>query len=230
MTLVAVEAGDQPEFDALRARVARDNQRAEVSRRRAEREIAFNHLRALTGLPLDQPIELTTELGDQVPPAITKRAAVSQGPDTAAALRSTVRQAAEAVRVQEGLLRTARSQRLPQVSITGQYGRIGFSRDPFPDGGDFRTNAWLAISADVPVFTGGRLRADEIVARADLREASARLGELTELAAEDAAATLERLSAARAAFDATTGTVQEAERATRSPSCATARVPPRSSS
>lgn len=213
VTLVAVEAGDQAEFDALRARVARDNQQAEVSRRRAEREIAFNRLRTLTGLPLDQPIELTTELGDEVPPAITKRAAVPEGPDTAAALRSTVRQAAEAVRIQEGFLRIARSQRLPQVSIAGQYSRIAFSQDLFPDGSDFRTNAWLGISAEVPIFTGGRLRADEVIARADLREATARLGELTELAAEDAAATLERLAAARAAFEATTGTVQEAERA-----------------
>ncbi|HEY8483809.1 MAG TPA: TolC family protein [Longimicrobiales bacterium] len=213
VTLVAVEAGDQAEFDALRARVARDNQRAEVSRRRAEREIAFNRLRTLAGLPLDQPIELTTELGDEVPPAITKRAAIPEGPDTAATLRSTVRQAAEAVRIQEGLLRIARSQRLPQVSITGQYGRVAFSRDLIPGWDDFRTTAWLAISADVPIFTGGRLRADEIIARADLREASARFAELTELAAEDAAATLERLSAARAAFEATTGTIREAERA-----------------
>lgn len=214
VTLVAVAEGEQAEFDALRARVARDNQRATVAQRVAEREIAFSRLRTLIGAPIDQPLELTTELGDEVPPAVTKRAPNPAGPDTAAALRSTVRQAQEAVRVQENFLRIARSQRLPVVTLTGQFGRAGFlPTDIVVSPGDFRTNAWLSIGAEIPIFTGGRLRGDEMVAQADLREARARLDELRKLAAEDAFVALERLNAARAAFDATNGTILEAERA-----------------
>ena len=213
VTLVAVEAGDQAEFDALRARVARDNQRAEVARRRAERDVAFDRLRTLVGIPATQPIALTTELGDEVPPAVAKRAPNPAGPDTAAVLRSTVRQAAEAVRIQEGLLEIARAQRRPQVTLTGQYGRVAFPQELVPGLRDFRTTAWLTIGAEIPIFTGGRIRGDEAVARADLQEATARYDELLDLAAEDARAAIDLLEAARAAFDATGGTIEEAERA-----------------
>ncbi|HEX7119084.1 MAG TPA: TolC family protein [Longimicrobiales bacterium] len=213
VTLVAVEAGDQAEFDALRARVARDNQRAEVVRRRAERDVAFSRLRTLVGAPLDRPIALTTPLGDEVPPAVAKRAPDPAGPDTAAELRSTVRQAAENVRIQQGRLEIARSQRRPQVVLSGQLGQVAFPIDAVPRPGDFRTTASLTIGAELPLFTGGRLRGDELVALADVREATARFEELRDLAAEDARVAIDRLNAARAAFDATGGTIQEAERA-----------------
>ena len=213
VTLVAVEAGDQAEFDALRARVARDNQRAEVARRRAERDVAFDRLRTLVGIPATQPIALTTELGDEVPPAVAKRAPNPAGPDTVAALRSTVRQAAEAVRIQEGLLEIARAQRRPQVTLTGQFGQVAFPRELVPGPRDFRTTAWLTIGAEVPIFTGGRIRGDEMVARADLQEATARYDELLDLAAEDARAAIDFFEAARAAFEATGGTIEEAQRA-----------------
>ena len=132
VTEVAFAAGDQSEFDELRARVARDNQRATVLRRGAEREIAFARLRTLIDVPIDQPLELTTELGDELPPAVARRAPDPEGMDTAAALRSTVRQAEETVRIQEDLLRIARAQRLPEVTLSGQYGRIAFPSNVFP--------------------------------------------------------------------------------------------------
>src|SRR5690606_39199193 len=170
-------------------------------------------LRTLVGIPLAQPIALTTELGDEVPPAVAKRAPDPAGPDTAASLRSTVRQAAEAVQIQEGLLDVVRAQRLPQVVLSGQFGQVAFPREIAPRLSDFRTTASLTIGAEVPIFTGGRIRGEELVARADLREASARYEELLDLAAEDAFIAIEQVEAARAAFDATGGTIEEALRA-----------------
>lgn len=213
VTLVGVRAGNQPEFDALRARVARDNQRAALLRRIAEREVAHARLRTLIGLPIDQPLELTTPLGAELPEAVARRAPDPAGPDTAASLRSTVRQAAEVVRIQENLVRIARSQRLPTVSLNGQFGQVAFPSVAFPTFTDFRLTSAITIGASIPIFTGGRIRGDIMVAEADLREARARFEDLRDLAAEDAYSSLAQLEAARASYEATGATIAEAERA-----------------
>lgn len=213
VTRVAVEAGEQAEFDALRARVARDNQRSVLLQRIAERDIAYARLRTLSGLPVAQPLELSTELGDEVPPAVARRSPEVEGPDTVAALRSTVRQAEEEVRVQEDLLRIARAQRLPEVILSGQFGWVAFPSSVFAAFNDFRRAASLSVGASIPIFTGGRIRGDLLIAEADLREARARLDQLRDLAAEDAYSTIAQLDAARAEFAATGATIVEATRA-----------------
>lgn len=213
VTLVAVEAGDQAEFDALRARVARDNQRASLVQRLAERDIAFARLRTLVGLPVDQPLVLTTELGDAIPGAVARRSPDPEGPDTVAALRSTVRQAEEEVRIREAQLRIARSQRLPNVTLSGQFGQVAFPTTIIPSPSNFTTVSSISVAAEIPIFTGGRLRGDRVVAEADLREARARFDQLLDLAEEEAYSTHARLDAARAAFTATGATIVEASRA-----------------
>jgi len=213
VTLVAVRAGNQPEFDALRARVARDNQRSVLLRRVAEREVALARLRNLVGLPIDQPLRLTTPLSADLPAAVTRRAPDAAGPDTVASLRSTVRQAEETVRIQENLVRIARSQRLPTVSLSGQFGQVAFPSFAIPSFADFRVTSSLTLGASIPIFTGGRIRGDIMVAEADLREARARLEDLRDLAAEDAYSSLAQLEAARATYEATGATIAEAERA-----------------
>ncbi len=61
---LAREVGTQSEFDLLRARVTRDNQRPVVIQRQASRDLAHYALKNLLNLPLDEPIALTTELVD----------------------------------------------------------------------------------------------------------------------------------------------------------------------
>lgn len=213
VTLVAVRAGDQPEFDALRSRVARDNQRAVLLQRIAEREIAAARLRTLVGLPVDQPLELTTPLTSELPEAVTRRAPDPPGPDTAADLRTTIRQAEETVRIQENLLRIARSQRLPTIGLTGIYGQVAFPSGFFPSFDDFRRNSSISVGGSIPIFTGGRIRGDIEIAEADLREARARLEQLRDLAAEEAYSTIAQLEAAQASYDAMSATITEAQRA-----------------
>jgi hypothetical protein len=64
-----------------------------------------------------------------------------------------------------------------------------------------------------PVLTGGRQRGDEAVARAELEQAQTQLRQATELAMLDARAAWAELVAARASFDASAGTVEQATRA-----------------
>jgi outer membrane protein TolC len=213
VTRVAVAGGEQAEFDALRARVARDNAQAVVIQRQAERDIAFARLRTLLDLPGAEPIELTTPLDAEPQPAVARRAPDVPGPDTAAALRPPVREAVEAVAIEEARLRIARAQRLPEVSITAQYGRVALPNTTIPSLDDFRPTFWFGVSARVPIFTGGQIRGDEYVAQAAVREARARLDRVRELAVQDARTILALLEAAHAAWVASTGTVEEAERA-----------------
>ena len=69
-TQAGFEAGTQPEFEVLRARVSRDNQSPLLIRQRANREVAFLRLKQLLELPADYPLELADTLSDEnLPPA-----------------------------------------------------------------------------------------------------------------------------------------------------------------
>jgi outer membrane protein TolC len=110
-------------------------------------------------------------------------------------------------------VRVARAQRLPSLQVSSQYGRVAYPSDGFPGWNDFRTNWTVSASASVPLFTGGRIRGDEMVAEANLREARERLDMTRELAALDNRNAVERLRAAEATWRASAGTVQQAVKA-----------------
>jgi outer membrane protein TolC len=59
---LARQVGDQSEFDLLRARVTRDNQRPVVIQRQAARDLAYYRLKNLLNIPLEQPLTLTSQL------------------------------------------------------------------------------------------------------------------------------------------------------------------------
>jgi RND family efflux transporter MFP subunit len=213
-TRLARQVGNQPEFELLRAQVTFDNQRPVVIQRRSDRQLAYTRLALLLNLPLDQPLSLTTPLNDaQVLPVArfssNERAAERHHHQH----RAPVRQAAAAVEVQEAQLRAARSQRFPQLSVFSQYARVGYPAGGLPDWNDFRTNWNVGAQMSVPIFTGGRLRGDQLVAEANLLEARARLEQTRSLAQLDTRTALERLDAARASWEASQGTVEQAGRA-----------------
>ncbi|MDB4951440.1 MAG: outer rane efflux protein [Gemmatimonadetes bacterium] len=209
--------GNLPEFDLLRAQVARDNQRPVVIQRRSDRELAYLRLKQLLNVPLDQPLTLTSTLGEAdstVAATAAARAADSiPGPDTLTDARAVVRQAATAVTVGEQQLRVARSQRLPQLTVNSQYGRVAYPDAVVPSWSDFRTNWTVGAAVSLPLFTGGRIHGDELVAQAGLQEARARLQQTRELAQLDTRTALTRLTAARSTYEASAGTARQALRA-----------------
>jgi outer membrane protein len=68
-TTLSRQVGSTSEFDLLRARVARDNQRPQLIQARTSRDMAYVRLRQLLDLPLDEPLQLTTSIQDEAPPA-----------------------------------------------------------------------------------------------------------------------------------------------------------------
>jgi outer membrane protein len=210
--------GNVSEFELLRAQVTRDNQRPQVIQRRSDREVAYLRLKQLLNIPLEQNVSLTTPIDDVagIPEGIRLaglQVTSYDAPDTATSNRSAVRQAGEAVRSQQELLRVAKAQRLPSLSLSSQYGAVAYPLSGLPGSNDFRTNWTIAISTQIPLFTGGRIRGDELVAQANLSESRARLQQVREFAALDSRVALNALNQAKSAWDASKGTSEQAARA-----------------
>jgi outer membrane protein len=217
-TQLAKDVGNVSEFELLRAQVTRDNQRPQLIQRQSDREVAYLRLKQLLNLQLEQPLVLTTSIDDAAssPPTIHLtglRVSDPSTPDTSAANRATVRQASEAVRVQQSLVRVARAQRFPSLSLTSQYGKVGYPRSGLPTWNELRTNWTVGVSTQLPLFTGGRIRGDELIAQANLAESRARLSQARELASLDARVALNSLTQAQAAWEASRGTAEQAARA-----------------
>lgn len=211
-TRLAHTVGNVSEFELLRAQVSSANQRPIVIQRQSDREVAYLRLKQLLNLPLDAPVQLTTAVDDSAA-VNTALASVGINADTSAIDRATVRQAAEAIDAQRGLLRVAKAQRFPTLALTSQYGKVAFPLNTFPQSGDFRTNWTIGVASQIPLFTGGRIKGDQLVAEANLREAQARYDQLREFAALDSRVTINNLLQARAAWEASQGTAEQATRA-----------------
>ena len=198
------EAGAQPEFELLRARVSRDNQRPAVIRGRAARDVALLRLKQLLDLPADAPLQIIAPLDGSVvepPPAFAGRLPAA-GPELPAIeSRTAVREAAATVRLREATLRLTEAERRASVTVTSNYTQVAYPSDFFPTG-DFRTNWTVGANLQFPILTGGRQRGSEIVGRADVQSARLQLQQIRELAQLDVESALAELTAARAAFDA----------------------------
>ncbi len=217
-TQLAKNVGNISEFELLRAQVTRDNQRPLLIQRRSDRAVAYLRLRQLLNIPLNQSLSLTTAIDDAATlPAGIHLAGLTisdySAPDTVSSHRASVRQASEAVSVQQNQLRIARSQRMPTLSLTSQYGAVAYPPSGLPTSSEFRANWTIGIATQFPIFTGGRIRGDEVVAQANLAESRARLQQVREFAALDAQVALNALNEAAASWEASRGTTEQASRA-----------------
>jgi len=208
------EVGTVPEFDLLRAGVARDNLRPAVIQATAQRDIAYLRLRQMLDLPPGDSLALVTAVGPEgYTHGPTVAALLARPPDTTASQRATVRQADEAVAAQEALVAVARGESLPAVSISSQYGKVAYPSAALPAWNEFLTNWNLTVGLQIPIFTGGRLRANRDIARANLDDAILRRQQVEKGAALDARAATAQLEAATATWRVSAGTVEQATRA-----------------
>ncbi|HEV7591419.1 MAG TPA: TolC family protein [Longimicrobium sp.] len=211
---LAKQVGNQPEFELLRAQVTRDNQRPVLIQRRADRELAYTRLRLLLNLSADAPLALTTPLNDAAPVPVARFASnPNLLGDTVTMNRAPVRQAAQTIAAQEAQLKVARAGSLATVSLVSNYGRVAYPGGALPALGDFATNWTVGAQLSVPVFTGGRLRGDRMVAEAAVLEARAQFEGTKQLAVLDTRNALLQLASARAQWQASAGTVEQATRA-----------------
>src|SRR6185503_3329768 len=226
-TQAGFDAGTQPEFEVLRARVTRDNQSPVLIRQRANRGIAFLRLKQLLELPVDYPLQLADTLSDDsLPPApvfaerVVAVEKTLRDAEAANALleanvslpdRTAVTEAATNVRLRESSLKLVEAQKKPSVSLNSDYGRVAYPDSGLPRFD--RSNWTVGVSMSVPILTGGRQRGDEAVAIAELERARSQRKQVEELAALDTRSAWAELIAARVAWEAMAGTIQQAQRA-----------------
>ena len=212
-TRLARQVGNLAEFDLLRATVARDNQKPVVIQRRAARNQAMLRLRQLLHISDSQPLTLVTPLGDTASVSLPSSvAAVAAAGDTSLAARAPVRQAAAGLRANEGLLGSAKGGRRPTLTLSSAFAKIAFPDKVFAIG-TMLTDWTVNVRMDVPIYTGGRNRADVMTAEAARDESALRLKEAQHSAERERADVRLQLEAAEATWDASRGTADQAQRA-----------------
>jgi outer membrane protein TolC len=231
--------GSASEFDLIRARVTRDNQRPGWLQSRTNRDLAYVRLRQLLNLSPDQPLALTDSIAESpvsapvanVAPITTVnvnvadvltidpqvQAAVSRvlaGSDTGIGTRAPVKQALKGVEVAQQQLRATKAQRLPSIGATTVYQRLAYPAGLLPKSlGDFFPNWTVGIGLSYPFFTGGRLRGEVQAAEATVIEARQRLRLAQEGASLDARQAVAQLTESEASWQASVGTAEQAQRA-----------------
>ncbi len=219
-TRVGRQVGNQSEFELLRATVTRDNQRPTLIARRGDRDVAYFRLKQLLNISLDTPLQLTTPIDE--PAVLTQIIAanaaadsttVAVSSDTTTVNRAPVRESEESVHAQEGQLKVARADRLPTFSVTSNYQRLFFPSNVLPTLSKYSENWTVGGSIGLSLFSGGRVTGQIEVAQANLDEARARYEQSKELAALDTRVAINQLQSAEAAFVASRGTAQQAQRA-----------------
>lgn len=209
-TKLAKQVGNVSEYELLRAQVTRDNQVPIQIQARSNRQVAYLRLKELLNMPLDTPVELTTHVEDSANPTLPTVATTA--PDTVVSDRAPVRQADEGVVAAEAQVRIAKSERIPSLSIVSNYQRLYFPAQVFPNLSTGVNNWTLGLATSFPILDGGRIRGDKVVAEAGLRQARAQREEAKQFAALDTRVALNDLAQATAIWEASRGTVDQAQR------------------
>jgi outer membrane protein len=221
---LARQVGTASEFELLRARVTRDNQRPLAIQARGNRTASMLRLKQLLELPLQAPLTLTTPIRDDAETVAEATAPIRLAddrtvtPDTSVAARATVRQVQAQVRAQETALRAAKLARLPSLQLSSTYQRFAYPPEGTFLPSDFEMyfpNWTVALGLSFPVFNGGRLAGERQVAEANLLEARETLERTRDGAELDALLAVTALEMAQAAYLASVGTDAAAEQAYR---------------
>lgn len=205
------KVGQIAEFEVLRARVTRDNQRASLIRTRVQRDLAYLRLKQLLNLPADQPLELEANLAEPTGVLASRWAAPLAEAEAAFRLvpRTAVQQVEATVQVEEAAVALTQSQFRPQVNLTSAF--TAYAYDPLPR---FKQRDWtVTASVSLPLLDGGRRKANRAIAEATLEERRQQLQQVRELADLDQRSAQATWQAARAAWEASAGTVEQAQRA-----------------
>ena len=167
-TLQKRTVGLSPQVDVDRSEVEQLTQQERVLSLEAELAKQKIALARMTGLPPNQNYELTDEVPFAPAPALTLDNALQQ----AFAGRSDIKAAQAQVRAAEHALSAAHDERIPSLSVNGNYGAIG--TNPAQAKETYSAAATLSI----PIWQGGRTEGDIKQADASLAQRQSELDDL----------------------------------------------------
>jgi outer membrane protein TolC len=157
-----------PEIDKIRAEVER--QSAEQRLTTAVNDFAKDELTLarITGLPINQEFILSDTLSDRPLAPMTQQSAT----EDAFHSRSDLASAEASVRAAQFTLLAKKAQRFPTVAMHASYGAAGANI------GNFNQVYSVTGEVSIPLYTGGRIRADIQQAQADLARRDAECADL----------------------------------------------------
>src|SRR5580698_4491622 len=163
---VRKEAGTNARIDVTRTLVELQGQQQRLNALQADLRKQKLALARLIGLPLDRELVLSDPLAFN-PSAVPEAAATVQ---QAFQKRWDLQAAASQVRAAEIVVSAARAERLPSATLTADYGVLG---SPTSNHGVYTVTG----AVNVPVFQGGRVKADVAQAEATLHQRQAELAD-----------------------------------------------------
>jgi len=165
---VRVQAGTSPALDGLRTQVELQTREQAVTQAQNVVDKQRLALLRIVGLPLRQPLVITSLLPYKPLPDLGLDEAVMR----AMAARADYKSAEAQVHAAELTLQSAQHERLPTVTLSGDYGVLGTS-----PGNVLPT--WSATAVvRAPIFDGGRIRSEVQQAAAALGQRQAELEDL----------------------------------------------------
>jgi outer membrane protein len=203
------EAGTGSELDVLRAEVSVANLQPQLIEATNAAEVATLDLKRLIDVPLARPIALTTTLDvPQQLAGIDSALGSTEMLSRRAAIAAQERQVA----IREAQVRLARSGYLPSVSLTVNAGRQIFPTSPFRFDQEWRNDVNAGISVSIPIFHGGRTRAEVAQAQVAVEQERLRLAQLRESVQLSYQRALGERERSRSSIAARQLTVQQAQR------------------
>jgi len=162
------KAGLAPAIDVLRAQTELQSRKQQTIVARNDYAKELLQLGRVIGLPPGQQVTLTDKALYGPEPSLTVQTALDQ----AYATRSDYKSARATMRAAELAQRAARSEYLPNIGFTGDYGIAGVT----PNATHGVYNA--SVRLNVPVFEGNRVHGDVLVAQAAFNQAKAQFDNL----------------------------------------------------
>ncbi|HEX4346786.1 MAG TPA: TolC family protein [Vicinamibacterales bacterium] len=191
------KSGLVPHIDTLRASVQLREREQAVTQAQSTLDKQRIALLRIVGLPLQQPLTLTTAVPYSAAAGITGEEAVARAIEARADYKSAQAQT-EAAELQA---RAATRERLPFVTFNGDAGALGTE----PSNTLF---TWSATAlAHVPIFEGGRIAADRAQANALLKQRRAERDDMRVAIEQQVADALIDLRTASQQVDVATATV-----------------------
>jgi outer membrane protein TolC len=167
-SLVMKNAGVAASIDVLRSQVEMQSQQQRLLAVQNDFEKQKLALARAIGLPTEQAFALTDTVPFTPAPPLTLEQAI----DEAFRSRADYRSAESLLQAAEMAKKAANDERLPSLSFNGDYGDIGTR--PTNSHGTFTAAAALKI----PIFQGGKVRADQLQADAQLQQRRSQLADM----------------------------------------------------
>jgi len=209
-TKLGFQNGATPEFDLVRAEVARDNQRTLLVQFQVQRDVTLVALRRLIGQPPGTPLSLTTKLDSDDVEAVVGVARTAAGVQPTAT-RVAIAQAKEGVAARQAGVDAAKADRFPTISAGTDFGLVNYENQPFNN--EWRTNWTLGVTLSLPIFDGFRRRAAIATQGADLSAARAQLAQAGEVSQVETEQALANVKASTTQLETSMRTVKQAQRA-----------------